>query len=86
MLGRLQMDVETCISAYCKLSEMIFPEKHGLLASFGFKGKDLNFLRGKPWFDAGNLEKALKAISKEQLGDEAALLLDPKDTSPACKV
>jgi hypothetical protein len=83
MLGRLQMDVESCISAFCKLSEKIFPKKHGL---FGFNRKDLNFLRGKPWFDAVNLEKALTKVIKEQLGDESALLLDPKHTSPACKV
>ncbi|KAL6414132.1 hypothetical protein AUP68_00648 [Ilyonectria robusta] len=83
MLGRLQMDVDSCIKTYCSLAEDIFPEDKRILLS---QRKKLDFVRGKPWFDAKSLEKSLQDVIKQALGDPTALMIDPENTLPKCKV
>lgn len=55
MLGRLEMDVDDCITAYSELAEAVFGEK---LSSFPFdlKGKV------KARFDSTKLEKAVRKV------------------------
>jgi hypothetical protein len=55
MLGRLEMDVDECITAYSELAEAVFGER---LSSFpfGLKGKV------KARFDSTKLEKAAQKV------------------------
>jgi predicted acylesterase/phospholipase RssA len=55
MLGRLEMDVDECITAYSELAEAVFGEK---LSSFpfGMTGK------AKARFDSAKLEKAIRKV------------------------
>lgn len=58
MLGRLEMDVDECITAYSKLAEAVFEEK---LSSFpiSLKGKV------KARFDSARLEKAIGKVMQK---------------------
>ena len=67
MLGRLQMDIESCIDAYSELSSDIFSKK-GLPVDF--RGN----IKGK--YKASELEKAVKRIIKNSGLSEDALLDD----------
>ena len=75
MLGRLRMPIKDCIQAYKELSEKVFPKRNIIpRVSKGSLG---------PKFDEKVLESILKAIIKQQLGRESALLLELDD---ACRV
>ena len=55
MLGRLEMDVDDCISAYRKLMESVFGEKSSWLP-IGWTGGT------KPRFDAMRLKNAIEGV------------------------
>lgn len=75
MLGRLRMDVNSCIKAYCELSDTVFTKIHHRIA--GLSGK----VQGR--FDSAALESAVKKVMQGQgLGMDALL----KDTEGKCKV
>ena len=55
MLGRLEMDVDECISAYSKLMEAVFGKKSSLLP-FGLTGN----IRAR--FDSSRLKSAIEEV------------------------
>lgn len=55
MLGRLEMDVDDCITAYSELAEAVFGEK---LSSFPFSKTG----KAKARFDSAKLEKAVRKV------------------------
>ena len=55
MLGRLEMDVDTCISAYVELMESVFARESGRVPS-GLSG------RISPRFDSKKLESAMEKV------------------------
>lgn len=75
MLGRLQMDVDSCIDAYTKLSDGIFQkQKHRVSRSGTIQGR----------FDTQGLERSIKEVIREQgLGVDELLKDDPR---ARCKV
>ena len=83
MLGRMKLDVQTCMKVYLDLSEEIFQESWRVL---GQKGKKFDVIIGKPWFDAKILERAIKKVAQTHLGSAEALMIDPKDDTPDSKV
>ncbi|KAF4222147.1 hypothetical protein CNMCM5878_006742 [Aspergillus fumigatiaffinis] len=56
MLGRLEMDVDECISAYIELTKVIFEEKLNLLPFGGA-------LKIRSRFDSGKLKDAIMAVT-----------------------
>ncbi|KAH6881067.1 hypothetical protein B0T10DRAFT_609259 [Thelonectria olida] len=75
MLGRLQMTVKDCITAYTSLSEMVFEKKsHRVKINGQFQGR----------FNAAALEQAVKQILADNGYDENALLKSSSHTD--CKV
>lgn len=74
MLGRLQMDVNSCIKAYTDLADKVFTRHHYLPVNIQ------GHIRAR--FDTAALEKGIKQIIKAQGHDENALLHDP---SRECK-
>ena len=75
MLGRLRMDINSCIDAYTSLSDSVFQKvKHRVT----LRGK----VQGR--FDSAELERAIKTIVQSQGHDENALLKDGAETN--CKV
>lgn len=75
MLGRLKMDVASCIAAYIRFCETIFLDKKTLPVHFNFN------IRAR--FKAAPLEKAIKGIIVEQGRHEDDLLKEPDSR---CKV
>ena len=75
MLGRLQMDIEECITAYSELSRSIF-SKNGLPVNF--RGN----IKGR--YKASELENAIKKITTNLGSSEDALLDDGEDRG--CRV
>jgi hypothetical protein len=55
MLGRLEMDVDDCITAYSELAEAVFGQKLSSIP-FNIKGKV------KARFDSTKLEKAVRNV------------------------
>lgn len=74
MLGRLEMSIDECITAYLKLSSRVFEKKAHRVK---INGK----LQGR--FDSAELEKSIKEIVGMSVGDQDALL---KDANARCKV
>jgi hypothetical protein len=75
MLGRLRMDVDSCIDAYIDLSDAVFQKvKHRVTLGGKVQGR----------FDSAELERAIKTIVQSQIHDENALLKDEAGTN--CKV
>jgi hypothetical protein len=68
MLGRLEMDVDECITAYSELAETIFEQKP---SSFPSNVKD----KVNAWFDSAKLEKAVRKIVQSS-ASEADLFND----------
>lgn len=67
MLGRLEMDVEECITAYSKVMEIVFREKSSRLP-LSWTGKT------KPQFDSQKLEDAVKEVITSRGISETELL------------
>jgi hypothetical protein len=68
MLGRLEMDVNECITAYSELAEAVFGAK---LSSFPFNVKG----KVKSRFDSAKLEKAIREVVQRS-ASETDLLSD----------
>ena len=81
MLGRLQMDVPSCIKAYTKLSTLVF-HKRGLPISLRQLALLKLEFRGR--FNAAALESAVKEIVMQHGLDGDALMKEEQD--PKCKV
>ncbi|CZR51766.1 uncharacterized protein PAC_01643 [Phialocephala subalpina] len=79
MLGRLRMDIETCIGKYEELSDAIFQPKRSKLNLFG-RGKDAWTLSGA--FDSEKLAQEIRNIVQEVGEDPDSKLIE--DT-PECK-
>ncbi len=77
MLGRLEMDVDECISAYSELMKTVFDEKSSRLP-FGWRGKI------KARFDSLRLESAIKKVITSRGLSEADLFND--GTARGCRV
>jgi hypothetical protein len=80
MLGRLQMDVETCINRYCELSSAVFEprrSKYNLLA----RARDL-WKVGEA-YSSSRLASEVRRIVESIEGNAEAKLINP-DTP--CKV
>jgi hypothetical protein len=75
MLGRLRMDVDCCINAYCQLSEAVFHKVHHRIKTLSGK------VQGR--FDSAVLEASIKSVLTEQGYDPESLL---KDLDSPCKV
>ena len=69
MLGRLEMDVNECITAYSELAEAVFGEKLSSVP-FNIKGKV------KSRFDSAKLEKAVQKVVIGSGAAETDLLND----------
>ncbi|KAG9240166.1 kinase subdomain-containing protein, partial [Calycina marina] len=72
MLGRLEMDVDECITAYSDLAEAVFSQKKSRLR-FNLKGKV------KAQFDSSKLENAIRDTIKRATFSEAGLFNDGVD-------
>ncbi|KAJ8109063.1 hypothetical protein OPT61_g7729 [Boeremia exigua] len=78
MLGRLRMSIGDCIKRYKDFMTEIFGSGYGKIgqaASLVFNGSK---------YGSNDLEKVIKGIVRQELGDENAPLLD--DRKDACKV
>lgn len=76
MLGRLQMDIDSCIRAYLQISDSIFrKERHRFSINGNVQGR----------FSAEVLEQEIRKIIAECKLDENALFKDP-EVPPHCKV
>jgi hypothetical protein len=69
MLGRLEMDMDECITAYSKLAEAVFGEKLSYIP-FNMKGKV------KPRFDSAKLENTIRKVVVDSGASETDLLND----------
>ena len=76
MLGRLKMDIDSCIDAYVNMSDRILRKTHHRVNAT--KGK----VQGR--FDSQELERAIKEIVVRSGLDENALLLD--EPGAPCRV
>src|SRR5436309_13051047 len=75
MLGRLRMDVSSCIEAYCRLSDSVFRKvAHRVTLKGNVQAR----------FDSHALERAIKEIVKQQGLNEDVLLKENMDSG--CKV
>ncbi|KAI4122850.1 MAG: hypothetical protein LQ338_005584 [Usnochroma carphineum] len=75
MLGRLEMDIDDCISAYTTLSDQVFQkQRHRINITGQIQGR----------FDTAKLERSVKDIIVQQGLQEDALLKAPDDA--CCKV
>ena len=77
MLGRLEMDVDECIRAYCNLTEAVFGEN---LHRFPMNLKGCT----QAQFDSAKLENATKKVITERNVSEMDLLND--GTERGCHV
>jgi hypothetical protein len=92
MLGTLRMDIDTCITKYIEIAGEIFSIENNI--SQRKLGAFVNAIRGTSRFDPGPLEKAVKRLATEQLGDKATAGEDTPfrfessrgNKSPRCKV
>jgi hypothetical protein len=69
MLGRLEMDVDECITAYSDLAEAVFGEKLSSIP-FNVMGKV------KPRFDSAKLENAIQKVVVQSSASGTDLLND----------
>lgn len=81
MLGRLKMDVTTCIDKYLQLASSVFIPKRDRANLIGRLADLMNI---KEEFSAKTLEDAVKEIVALQLGDQNGLLEESDD--PACRM
>lgn len=85
MLGRMKMDVDTCIQNYLRLAPEIFAQRKPFWDKFS-KVNDLLTVRPRnrrARYIAEKVESGFKRVANEGGMDEEALLLD---FSGACKV
>lgn len=82
MLGRLKLDIATCIKVYLELSETVFQPNRVKINWFS---KTIDKMTVKGRFSSTKLTEAIKKVIREHSdeGDDAALY--EKD-DPACRV
>ncbi|MCJ1434912.1 hypothetical protein MMC27_004282 [Xylographa pallens] len=66
MLGRLELDIDTCIERYIRLSRRIFPKKSSSWLNTTVKW--VAAYQGKEWFDSTEYENCVKEVVEEALG------------------
>ncbi len=72
--ARLEMDVQSCIDAYCDLSKVVFQDD-SIFGKLGrVSGRFAKAVGGRPWFDAAKLETEVKSIVQKRLGNADAPL------------
>lgn len=71
MLGRLEMTVTECIAQYDNVMKEVFPETGDVKKAF-------NLATHGEFYDSTNLEKIIKNLIKDKLGDSDVDLLDEK--------
>jgi hypothetical protein len=81
MLGRLEMDIQTAIKAYIKLSTSIFTPKRNKLNLLR-RASDLVLMKGR--FNTAALEQALKTTIHAVLGEEDTDFISAIE--PKCRV
>ena len=79
MLGRLQMDVHSCITAYLDLSSVAFHRRRHKANIFG-RGNDVYHVKGT--YSSKGLEEAVKKVVESIEGDSEAKLA----SSNRCKM
>jgi hypothetical protein len=79
MLGRLKMSIQECVDAYSTISSSVFND--GLV-----KSRIRWIRRQKARFDSAKLQDAIKNIIEERGLDREALLMDPNNPDPKCKM
>lgn len=84
MLGRLEMDVTSCIDAYLKISGEVFQSKKRSILNVLGKARDMWHVQGK--FDHRRLENAMKRIIQRARLDPEAKLKDVSQGEPGCRV
>lgn len=72
MLGRLEMDVDECITAYSSLAEAVFSHKKSRLP-FSLRGKTI------ARFDSSKLEDAIRRTIRGAKYSETDLFNDGKE-------
>ena len=83
MLGRLKMDVQSCIDAYVEMSSAIFePKKHKL----NIPGRATNFVLVRGKFDSEKLAQKIRDTITRYSNDEADARLAEDDPDPKCRV
>ena len=82
MLGRLRMDIDTCIEKYLLLSSEAFQPKRSKVDILR-RAKDVWNAEGA--YRAECLTAQIKAVAQSFAGDENAKLLDP-EPSTSCKM
>ena len=80
MLGRLHMDIDTCISKYEQLSSIVFRPKR-MRVNFLGKGKDAVTAAGV--YSGDSLAEEIKKIVNSEKGNPEAKL---REQEPSCKV
>ena len=80
MLGRLHMDIDTCISKYEQLSSVVFRPKR-MRVNFLGKGKDAVTAAGA--YSGDSLAEEVKKIVNSEKGNPDAKL---REQDPSCKV
>ncbi|KAI9862173.1 MAG: hypothetical protein M1824_001554 [Vezdaea acicularis] len=80
MLGRLQMDVDTCINKYIELSSAAFQPKR---VKGNFFGKAKDILKVEGTYSSDSLASEIRNIVKSQEGDAEAKL---RNSNAPCKV
>ncbi|CAO2648169.1 Nn.00g090910.m01.CDS01 [Neocucurbitaria sp. VM-36] len=79
MLGRLKMTIDECIEKYQQFMTTVFKSS--------WKGKTGDLLANGTYYDASLLEKVVKDIIREKLGNEDVKMLDESEKAKnACKV
>jgi hypothetical protein len=81
MLGRLEMDIESCIDAYLKMSASIFkPKRH----KFNYLSRAVDFFYLNERFDSDLLAETFKSITR-RCGPDDAKLRDGA-ANPRCRM
>jgi hypothetical protein len=84
MLGRLEMDVTSCIDAYLRISKDVFQFKKRSRLNMLGKVRDVLQVQGK--FDHKKLEEAVQSIVKDAGLDPEAPLRDVSQGEAPCRM
>jgi hypothetical protein len=80
MLGRLRMDIDTCITTYGRLGSVVFQPKR---AKQNFLMRVIDFFRVTGTFSSKSLEREIRSIIEDVERDAEAKLISPE---PSCRV
>lgn len=79
MLGRLEMDVRSCITAYLNLAQEVFQRRN-----INIFARAAAAWRLEEKFDSKILEECIKRVVKQATGDKDAPL--KRENDPRCRV